>query len=459
MFWGFESLTPHSVLNTNLGDWMSDVRVIGLRAEDFLRLKVVEVHPNPTGITKVVGRNGQGKTSLLNALAAALGGGAHSPAQPIRKGADKAEVVVELTDITVRKVWKQGKTTLEVTTRDGAKVTSPQAMLDKLVGELTFDPLEFVRRKPAEQVAVLARLAGIDLAKLAADKKVLYDKRRDLGRQRDNAAGAFKALPEVEAPAEEVVVADLLAEMAKMEEVNKTKGKLAAEHKQAQVREGQAKINMDRITGEIFRLEAALAEEEKKLVNAKERFDESVAETMAAAADSEAAPIEDLAPIKQKLADSQEINRKVRANQDRAKAKKLATKLDKDYDAMTAEMTALDAARDKAVAEADFPVPGLGLTDEGVTLAGVPFEQGSQAEQLKASVAIGFALNPKLKLVLIRDGSLLDADSMQLLAEMCATAGAQCLIERVSGNGETGILISDGEVVESEPELCKGDDA
>src|SRR5262245_10814854 len=95
------------------------LHVLGLEAEDFMRLKVVRVEFYPTGVTKIVGRNGHGKTSLLIALAAALGGSSHTPEQPIRNGAEKAEVVVDLGEFTVRKVWKKGKATLEVAGKDG----------------------------------------------------------------------------------------------------------------------------------------------------------------------------------------------------------------------------------------------------------------------------------------------------------------------------------------------------
>lgn len=432
------------------------LHLIELRADNFKRLKAVVVRPNGQGVTRIIGKNGSGKTSTLDAIASALGGAAYTPEMPIRRGADRAEVVLDLGDVIVTKTWRQGSTTIVVSGKDGSKHRSPQAVLDSLVGRGMLDVTEFMRMKPVQQVETLAKLAGIDLAKLAADKKTIYDKRRDLGRQRDTAAAAVKALPEVEAPDAEVVVADLLAEMARMETVNRVKEKLAAEHKAAERKLAEVNMAIRKAEEKIPEIEAVLKAACESLAAAKSRSAAASEEELGAKVDWDSAPTEDLAPVKQKLADSQEINRKVRANQDRAKAKKLAAKLDKEYDAMTAAMAGLDEQRDASVAAAKFPVAGLGLTDDGVTLAGVPFEQGSQAEQLKASVAIGFALRPKLKLVLIRDGSLLDSDSMELLAQMCADAGAQCLIERVAGNGETGILIEDGSVIESD---CKEDDS
>jgi hypothetical protein len=95
-----------------------------------------------------------------------------------------------------------------------------------------------------------------------------------------------------------------------------------------------------------------------------------------------------------------------------------------------------------------MPIEGLALNEEGVTFNDLPFSQCSSAEQLRISVAMGLALNPKLKVLLIRDGSLLDEESMKALAEQAAAADAQVWLERVGDKDKCAVIIEDGAVKE-----------
>ena len=158
------------------------MQVLELIAENFKRLKLARV--KPTGpVTSIVGKNAAGKTSVLDAFTAALGGANSSPEMPIRKGADSAEVIVDLGDIIVTRKWTtDGKSTLTVATKEGAKYPSPQAMLDKLIGKLSFDPLAFERMKPQEQAATFAKLVGIDLDGYTAKRRQAFDERTHANR-------------------------------------------------------------------------------------------------------------------------------------------------------------------------------------------------------------------------------------------------------------------------------------
>ena len=120
------------------------MKIISLTAENVKRLRAVEITPDGNVVT-ITGRNAQGKTSVLDAIWLALGGGAASKGtiRPIRDGEEKASVRLDLGDLVVTRTWTGDKTALTVTAADGAKYTSPQGILDALVGRLSFDPLEF----------------------------------------------------------------------------------------------------------------------------------------------------------------------------------------------------------------------------------------------------------------------------------------------------------------------------
>ncbi len=115
------------------------------------------------------------------------------------------------------------------------------------------------------------------------------------------------------------------------------------------------------------------------------------------------------------------------------------------------ELTDAIAAREKqkvdAITAAEMPVEGLGFGDGEVTYGGIPFEQASDAERLRVSVAIAMASNPKLRVIRVRDGSLLDEEALKALAGIAHDRDYQVWIERVDGSGKVGVVMEDGAVI------------
>lgn len=410
------------------------MRVLSLVASNFKRIKLVRL--TPTGpLTKIVGRNGQGKTSVLDSLAAALGGKSLSPDMPIRRGADHAEVIVDLGDIKVRRRWTAKSCTLEVVAADGSKVASPQAVLDALIGELSFDPLAFTRMKPREQAEMLAKIAGIDLAKYESERKAIYDERTITNRQHESAKAQLAGMPEVLAPAAEVSVTELANQLQEANEHNSTRQR------------GDNKLTeLDAEHGRILDRMADLARQlaaERDKADANRAHHAECAEYLAGMA-----PPIDTSDIQAQIAAAESNNNNVRAAKQRADKAADVAKWQAKADAETAKLTALDEEFNAKVAAAEMPISGLTFTPTSVMVEGIPFAQCSGAEKLRTSVGIGFAQNKKLKLMKIEEGSLLDAESMQLLSDMAEAADAQVIIERVAHDGETGIIIEDGEVVD-----------
>lgn len=415
------------------------MKVIELRAENFKRLTAVRIHPND-GVTRIIGKNEAGKTSVLDAIAAALGGLTHSPEMPIRDGAEKAEVIIDLDDIVVRRRWTKNDSKLEVMAKDGAKYPSPQAVLDKLVGELAFDPLAFGRMKPQEQASTLARIAGVDLDAFAAKRKTIYDRRALVNKQAKELRAQLSALPPTRpnTPDEEESIIVAMAELTKAQQHNAAIATADNIVQQKTETWGVAKSKVSRIEEELStaRKQADLAGEAAGVARVAR-------ESMPAAIDVE--------PIQQRAAQVENVNRAVRAKKDRAAKEFQATKHEFDSEAFTTELDSLDKTKNDAVAAVQLPVDGLALTEAGVTIDKIPFSQCSGAQRLRTSTCIGLALKPKaeLKLALIRDGSLLDDDGMRLMEEIADELGAQLFIERVANEGEVGVLIVDGESVEA----------
>ena len=102
------------------------------------------------------------------------------------------------------------------------------------------------------------------------------------------------------------------------------------------------------------------------------------------------------------------------------------------------------------IASAEFPVEGLGFDETGVTMNDLPFVQASDALKLRVSVAMGMKMNPELRVLLIRNGSLLDEDNLAMIAEMAEESNSQVWLEKVGKSDDVTVLIEDGMVAEEE---------
>ena len=417
-------------MTTTLTDGL---RVVQLTAENYKRLTAVDITPDPDSSTVVIGgRNAQGKSSVLDALWSAIRGTdaakGTGTTRPIHDGADTARVRVDLGELIVTRTWKGDKSTLTVTSADGAKYTSPQKMLDDLVGAVSFDPLAFTRASRGQQAQDLAELAGLgDLITETSQKRgAIYDERTEVGRALKRAE-ANLATVEAEIggrdlPAEPVDVAALMQQAREAREAIDARQEQEENVRSLRVRKARLEHELAGVTAELEGAEQEVAEDPK------------------------VTPA-DLSVIEERIANSREVENLYRLRGALTGAQAAVQEFQARRDQMTADIDALDTGLREKIAAAEFPVPGLGFDADGlVTLDGVPFPQASAAEQLRVSVAMAMAANPRLRVVRIADGSLLDDDSMRMVEDMATAGGFQVWIERVGDPGEIGVLIEDGQV-------------
>ena len=414
--------------------------------------------PN-AGVTTISGRNGQGKSSTLDAIEAALGGKGAIPAKPVRKGAESSKIVVETTDYIVTRTFKGDTSNLTVKSKDGAKYGSPQAMLDALLGDLSFDPLGFTRKGSKEQSEILRRLAGIDFSALDTERSRAFDDRTVVNRDVKRLEGELSGIAKHDdAPDAEVSNVALVAEL---KEANKAHDAVRAMFADADSIQAAAKATDARIvagTSEIERLQGEIAERMANITKyeaacAKMRDEAALLRVAHEKRNDEAVKaaesLPDVAAIEARIAGADAINAKVRSNARHAEVAGILAKKRAESEAMTSKIAEVDAAKAKALGEAKFPLDGLSIDDDGVTLNGLPFDQASQAEQLRASISIGAALHPNLGLMLVRQGAFLDDDALALVAKAAEDEGLQILVERVGKGDALGVVIEDGEIVAS----------
>jgi hypothetical protein len=387
------------------------VRITRFEAENFKRLKVVTIDPDENTVV-LGGRNAQGKSSVLDGIMAALAGkaGAKQLSKPIRDGEKKARVVVELDDIRVERKWTPSGSTLTVGPKDGAaKFNSPQAVLDKLIGALAFDPLAFALADDKAQVDRLIDIIGReDFDRIAAERRAAYDERTSINREVKYLQGQVES----RADAKQVEPVDVAA--------------LIEESRSARERQ-RLEQRWEHLTAEINRLAIERAEIEKQGLRLPKTR-----------------PLEE---IEAALGEADHTNREVQRWVDLQAATEALEGAQASSTARTERIEALDAEKAALIAGASLPVEGLGFDEDGVTYNGVPFRQASAAERLKVSVAMAMAMNPDLRVICIRDASLLDDDSKMALVEMAKAHDYQIWYEVVGDPGEIGVVLEDGEVL------------
>jgi len=430
-------------------------KILKLQTANVKCLSVVEITPEGAVVT-IGGANGAGKSSVLDSIEYACRGGRSIPAEPLRKGQRKGRTIVTLDDGTkIQRTYTPKGSTLVVTGADGEQIRSPQALLDRLVGALAFDPLQYSREDPAKQAAILRELAGVDTSEIERKRAAVYERRTDVNREVKRLDARLDAMPE-QAAAEPVSVSDLVDKLAAADVEQRANdlargaaddAKRSAEALRA---EAASLAEAEALAREAEAERAKRADAALAAVRAEVEKQVAIAAELAASAAKITDP--DVAALRSQLAGAEQQNERARANAARAKVAADLAEAEHEADSLTSAIERLDEAKAEALAAAAFPVPGLGFDARGVTLDGVPFEQASQAERLRVSVAMGLALNPELRVLLVRDGSLLDAASLAMVADMAEKADAQVWLEVVSDTGEgCQVVIEDGHVREDVP--------
>lgn len=422
------------------------MKIIALQAENIKKLVAIEIRPDGN-LVEITGKNGQGKTSILDAIWWALGGVGNVQAAPIRKGQTEARIRLDLGEIIVTRKFKDNAGTItssiSVENVEGARFGSPQAMLDNLLGKLSFDPLAFARMEPRAQFETLKKFVpGIDFEAIEDHNKLDYARRTDINRRAKEAAiQADKIAIRPDTPDELVDEVKLIGEMEAAgkhnAEIENRKAKRAEFQNQIERKRDAEKVLESQIETALKRVEELRTEE----VHLKRELSEMATKITNAPALPE--PI-DTGTLRQRIANARAVNEQVQLQGSKRKLQKMATDLENEAKALTQRMDARTADKMAAIAAAKLPVEGITFGDGEIQMNGLPFAQAADSEQLRVSIAIAMALNPKLKVVRVRDGSLLDEDSMKILADMAEAQDYQIWVERVDSSGKVGFVLEDG---------------
>lgn len=402
------------------------MKINKLEIENVKRIKAVKIEPTQNGLTIIGGDNNQGKTSVLDSIAWALGGERYRPSQAQREGS----IVPPMLHIVMNNglvVERKGKNSdLKVTDPSGKK--AGQQLLNEFVAQLALDLPKFMEASGKEKANTLLQIIGVadQLSELEQEEKELYNERLYVGRTADQKEKFAK---------EQAYYPDAPKDLVSPSELIKQQQEILAKNGENQRKREQLHFleqEYQKINDQMRELLKKQAEIESSLSIARKSTadlqDQSTAE------------------LEENIANIDEINRKVRANLDKEKAEDDAREYRKQYESLTQKIEDVRRKKTELLSSADLPLPELSVKDGELVYKGQQWDNMSGSDRLKVSTAIVRKLNPKCGFVLLDKLEQMDLKTLREFGEWLESEGLQAIATRVSTGDECSIIIEDGYV-------------
>lgn len=417
---------------------MDKIKINSFELENVKRIKAVQLEPSEKGLTIIGGDNAQGKTSVLDAIAWALGGNKYKPSKPTRERSSvpAALKIVLSNGIIVERKGKAGA--LKVTDPSGLKGT--QGLLDSFINEFALDLPKFMQMNDKDKSATLLKVIGVgdQLDELEQKEKAFYQNRTETGRIKDRKKKAYENMPVFEeAPEALLDIKKLLTQQQKIQKVNADNERIRQEAKNKAMNASYLKQKLDDI--------------EKEYQKAKEASEKAFMEAEEASAELDSLIDIDTSSIEEQISSIEEINSKVRANFERKKAYKEYEELQSEYDDYTAALNEVKEQKVKLLDNADLPLEGLSVEEGRLTYLGQNWDNMSGSQQLKVATAICKAINPKCGFVLLDKLEQMDMKTLNEFGSWLEKEGLQAIATRVSQGDECSVIIEDGYIKKEEP--------
>jgi len=427
------------------------MKVVSLSVSNIMKVTAAFIQPK-SEVVVIQGDNENGKSSLLDSIVMAVSGDRALPKVPIKKGAKKGEIVVKLDGdkalgippFTITRSITDKKAYVKIEPESVTAGETPRSFLDKLIGSISFDPLKFINEDPKKQRKTLLTLIGVDSDAWDAKEKVAFDKRTEIGRELKIAEARVKDVVVYDdvTETEEIKVTDLTAKLQKSIQYNQ---KLKDRQETNERLKQSALINKE----EIEKLRLRINDLEATVKLQREQYKTEKDDLALCFPDDVTAINEEIKAVESK-------NFKIRHNV--KLTAEIAEKNTKQalYDIANDNVESIRTDRLKLIQEAIMPIPGLSIDDNGILYDDLPLDQASDGKKLMIGVAISMALNPTMRVIQIKDGSLLGPKNMELLSKIIKDKGYQLWIERVSdldqnkSTGKVGIFIEDGSIIYDE---------
>lgn len=402
------------------------VKINSLEIENVKRIKAVKIKPEKSGLTVIGGKNNQGKTSVLDSIAWALGGNGFKPSQAARQGS----VIPPRLHLVMSNglvVERNGKNSdLKVIDPTGQK--GGQQLLNEFVEQLALNLPKFMEASSKEKARVLLHIIGVEekLAHLELQEQELYNRRHAIGQIADQKSKFAKEMPYfTDAPKELISVMELIQQQQEILARNGENQRKRENLKRLEFQAENLKKQIEELTEKKAAVESDLEIARK---SAENLHDESTEE------------------LERNIRDIETINRKVRSNLDKEKAEEDAVNYQEQYKTLTAQLDKTRQEKTELLHNAGLPLPGLSVEDGELTYQGQKWDNISGSDQLRVATAIVRRLNPKCGFVLLDKLEQMDLDTLNEFGEWLEQEGLQAIATRVSTGGECSIIIEDGYV-------------
>lgn len=414
------------------------IKINALQVENVKRVKAVALEPSANGLTVIGGKNGQGKTSVLDAIAWALGGDRYRPSNAEREGSTlPPHIKLELSNgLTVERSGKNSA--LKVVDTTGKR--SGQQLLNEFVEQLAIDLPRFLQASNREKADTLLQVIGVgdQVRSLEVKEKEVYNRRHMIGQEADRKRKHADELPHYPAAPKEPVSASQL--IRQQQDILARNG----ENQRKRMRANQIEHEYGKAAAHVSLLRSQLADAEKQL----QQLEADLAIAQKDALDLQDESTEE---IERSLQEIEQINIQVRANCDREKAEQDAAYYAQQYQDLTKELEEIRHDKYALLDSAKLPLPGLSVEDGELTYNGKKWDCMSGSDQLIAATAIVRAINPKCGFVLLDKLEQLDADTLLNFGSWLEEQGLQAIATRVSTGPECSIIIEDGFAAPEQP--------
>ena len=426
------------------------MKITNLYVENIKRIKVANINSDGKSTVVISGKNGNGKSSTMDAIAMALGGKDLIPSRPVRDGSKEAKIEVVTDKYRITRNWTSPeKSYLKVELKDGGELKSPQTILDDIVGNLSFDPLAFTTMEPKKRAEILKNLAGLNFEAIDIEHKRIYDERTQWNKEGQSIKGLLESF------------SDLPAELPALPDIKEIQEKKALDDAHNKRVDG-AKVTADGIKKDNVALgEKANNYKESilKLTKDIETLRDQIGQVQGQIKHNESSIESHLQTANMPYRDTSAYDSQIiEFTQNESNKKRFAQKA--EYTAKMSEartewenrnnkIKELAEQKETMIKNSKMPIEGLAVGEGEILFNNIPFGQLCTSEQIRISMSVAINLNPKLRVVMVKDGSLLDVASMKELSEIAEKNDFQVWVEKVSESPDgNSVFIEDGEVLE-----------
>ena len=424
-------------MDASLHPEQESVKINSLELENVKRVKAVKLEPTKNGLTVVGGKNNQGKTSVLDAIAWALGGAKYKPSQAQREGSlVEPQLHIELSNgMIVERLGKNGS--LKVTDPSGQK--GNQSLLDGFISQFALDLPKFMEADKNTKAKILLQIIGVGDKLSAFDKQEseLYNRRTEIGRIADQKKKYADEMVQWDGVPEEIVSAAELIQQ--QQEILARNGRNQELRNQVKNLEAQKTLLEQRI------------EEAQKALNAmREQFAELMEKLPIANTNAKDLQDESTAELEESIANIDSTNAKVRDNLNKQRAQEEADEYKRQYGDLTTQIEEVRKARMELLNGVEMPLDDLSVQDGELIYKGQKWDNMSGSDQLKVATAIVRKTNPQCGFVLLDKLEQMDIDTMNEFGKWLQDNDLQAIATRVSTGDECSIFIEDGYSVDKE---------